>query len=107
MDTKAECYRTYSISNGETSGVEPCVPSWLLDKRFPSQLMFKITIARMIFESCDKNLAFEKLIDCFGHAAANFIRNMFKHRDRSDMGYLWILLQQLRKRFITSQVAMK
>src|SRR4051812_8657187 len=61
----------------------------------------------MILERCDKNIAFEKLVDCFGHAAANFIRNVFKHRDRSYMGYLRILLQQLRKRFIISKIAMK
>src|SRR5258708_2610626 len=61
----------------------------------------------MILESCDKNIAFEKLVYCFGHAAANFIRDMFKHRDGSYMGYLWILFQQLRKGFIISQVTMK
>ena len=61
----------------------------------------------MILESRNKNIAFEKLVDRFRHAAANFIGNMFKHRDGSYMGYLWILFQQLRKRFITSQVAMK
>ena len=57
------------------------------------QLMFKKTIFRMILQSCHKNIAGKGFIDGLNHAAADFVRDVFKNRNAGHMGNLRIVLK--------------